>query len=327
MNRPPTEFTPVAPDALSPFVQTVFERVGVPTEKAQFLTCCLVDNDLRGVFSHGTRQVTAYVRHFKQGELTPDAEITVTNESPTTLIVDGGGGLGYYPAHELTTRLIPKAQEMGIAVGISRNHGHFGAAGIYARLPLASDLFCYVTSGHQLYLSTEQVFLAAAGGSPMAFALPTGEEPPFVLDFGAMHDLYVDKERIERLVELAPSAVFRSFGLGAVCQALGGFLCGVPLEEARAERVWPGANQGSFIVVVDLNRFMPIEKFKAEMDAYSRQVQAMQPLSGQDRATLAGTLEWERERRYAREGIPIGPQHAEGLQRLAAEFGLESPFR
>ncbi len=325
MNRPPDDFTPLSADTMRRFIQTVFEAAGVPTDKAQFLTQCLVENDLRGVFSHGTRQATAYVRHFTQGELNPAPQVTVLDESPTTLIVDGDGGLGYYPADELATRLIPKAQQMGIAAGTTRNHGHIGAAGIYARLPLASDLFCYVTSGHQLHLSPDSNFLGAAGGSPMAFGLPTAEEPPFVLDFGAMHDLYAGSDHLEKMLELAPSTVFRSFGLGCVCQALGGFLCGVPVDPARAQREWRGANQGSFMIVVDLNRFMPIDTFKAEMDTYSRQIRQMKPAPGYDRAMLAGTLEWEREKRFTEQGIPVSPRHAEALKSLAAQFELEPP--
>src|SRR5207244_2204288 len=125
-----------------------------------------------------TRQTRDYVRHFVQKELNPDPEVRVVEESPATLIVDGGSGLGYYPAQTLVTNLIPKAQELGIACGVTRNHGHIGAAGIYARLPLEKDLFCYVTSGHQLNLASGGNFLQAAGGSPMAFGLPTAEEPP-----------------------------------------------------------------------------------------------------------------------------------------------------
>jgi LDH2 family malate/lactate/ureidoglycolate dehydrogenase len=127
------------------------------------------------------------------------------------------------------------------------------------------------------------------------------------------------------LVEMAPSTVFRSFGLGCVCQALGGFLCGVPVDPDRANREWRGANQGSFMIVVDLNRFMPIDEFKSEMDSYSRRIQEMRPPPGYDRAMLAGTLESEREERFAREGIPISPRHAEALRRLATQCGLESP--
>jgi len=325
MNRPPAEFTPVPAQSMRDFVRTVFEHTGVPTDKAAFLSECLVANDLRGVFSHGTRQTVAYVNHFRKGELTPAPEVTIVDEGPTTLIVDGGGGLGYYPAHLLTTRLVPKAQEMGIAVGITRNHGHFGAAGIYARLPLQQNLFCYVTSGHQLHLVPGGNILNAAGGSPMAFGLPTLEEPPFVLDFGAMHDLYAGSDHVDQIIAMAPSTIFRSFGLGCVCQALGGFLCGVPVDPARAQRTWPGATQGSFVIVVDLNRFMPIAQFQAEMDAYARAVRQMKPLPGYDQALLAGALEWERARKYAEEGVPVGPQHAQALQRLAAECNLAAP--
>jgi LDH2 family malate/lactate/ureidoglycolate dehydrogenase len=326
MNRPPAQFSLVPADVMRDFVCAVFEHADVPTDKAAFLTECLVANDLRGVFSHGTRQAAAYVRHFRNGELTPDPEIWVISETPATLILDGGGGLGYYPAHQLTTLLIPKAQELGIAVGVTRNHGHFGAAGIYARLPLAHDLFCYVTSGHQLHLMPERSLLEAAGGSPMAFGLPTAEEPPFVLDFGAMHDVYVGSPYLDEIIEMAPGTVFRSFGLGCVCQALGGFLCGVPVDPERAQRTWPGANQGSFIIVVDLNRFLPIAQFKAEMDEYARRIRQMQPLKGFDRAVLAGAIEWENERQRAVEGIPVGTQHAAILQSLAAEANLPSPI-
>ena len=127
MNRPPTEFTLVNAEILRSFVSSVFEKAGAPAEKADFLANCLVDNDLRGVFSHGTRQVIAYVTHFRNGHLTPNPDVKVINESPTTLVLDGDGGLGYYASYQLTKMLVPKAKEMGIAAGITRNHGHFGA--------------------------------------------------------------------------------------------------------------------------------------------------------------------------------------------------------
>jgi LDH2 family malate/lactate/ureidoglycolate dehydrogenase len=257
--------------------------------------------------------------------LTPAPEVRVTAESPTTVTVDGGGGLGYFPAHRAATLLGAKALEMGVAVALTRNHGHIGAAGIYSRIPLAHGLFCYVTSGHQLDLQPGQTVLNAAGGSPMSFALPTAEEPPFVLDFGAMHDLYAGSPHVDRIIELAPGTVFRSIGLGAVCQALGGFLAGVPVDPQRAQREWEGANQGSFMIAVDLARFGPLDGFKREMDEYARAVRQMAPLAGFDQAVLAGGLEWEREQRYAVEGIPVGPRHAETLRTLAADFGLTAP--
>jgi LDH2 family malate/lactate/ureidoglycolate dehydrogenase len=325
MNLPPKEFTPIPAPALRSFVSAVFARAGVPDEQADFLADLLVTNDLRGVFSHGTQQVPAYVGHFREGRLTPAPEPRVVSETPTSLIVDGDGGLGYFPAHLAARLLGPKALEMGIAVALTKNHGHIGAAGIYPRLLLEQDLFGYITSGHQLHLQPGGTLLSAAGGSPMAFAIPTGEEPPFVLDFGAMHDLYERSPHVNAIATLAPSVVFRSIGLGAVCQALGGFLAGVPVDPERAQRRWAGANQGSFQIAVDLRLFGSLDAFKREMDEYARKVRQLQPLPGFDRAMLAGTPEWERERQYAMEGIPVSPRHAEALRKLAAEADLVSP--
>lgn len=326
MNRPPTDFVRVAPDALAELVRALFQQAGMGAAHAAWITDCLVNNDLRGVVSHGTRQVTAYVDHFRAGRLTPTPEVVVTDESPTTLTVDGGGGLGYFPAQEAAVRLGPKALEMGVAVALTRNHGHIGAAGLYSRIPLEHGLFCYVTSGHQLELKKEDSILTAAGGSPMSFALPTGEEPPFVLDFGAMHDLYAGSTHVREIIEMAPGTVFRSIGLGAVCQALGGFLAGVPVDPARARRQWEGANQGSLMIAVDLSRFMPLEQFRREMDEYSRRVREMQPLPGYDQALLAGGLEYQREQEYREVGIPLSPRHAQALGRLADDYGLTVPF-
>ncbi len=326
MNRPPDSFTSLHPGPLREFVAAVFQAVGMSAERSALLAGLLTTNDLRGVFSHGTRQTRAYVSHFKKGELTPTPEVRVVQETPSTLLVDGGGGLGYFPAHHAATWLGPAAKRQGIACAVTRNHGHFGAAGIYSRIPLQHGLFAYVTSGHQLHLQPGQTVLTAGGGSPHSFALPTGDEPPFVLDFGAMHDMYPGSAHVDTIAQLAPGSVFRSIGMGGVCQALGGFLAGVPADPARARREWSGANQGSFMVAVDLNLFLPIEQFRTEMDEYSRQVRQLAPLVGFDQAVLAGGMEFQREQEFAKKGIPISPQHEELLRGLAAEFGLAAPL-
>lgn len=325
MNRPPAEYQSVPAEALGRFVADVFAAAGMPAEQAAFLSDLLVTNDLRGVFSHGTRQATAYVGHFREGRLTPTPTITTVQETPATLVLDGGGGLGYFPCHEAATRLSAKAKAVGVAVATTRNHGHFGAAGIYARIPLARDLFCFVTSGHQLHLQPGDFVMKAAGGSPMAFALPTGEEPPFVLDFGASHDLYLGADAMRAIMELAPGAVIRSFGLGCACQALGGLLCGVPLEPERAGREWKGANQGSLMIAVDIAALFPLEQFHREMDDYARRVRQMAPLPGLEAARLPGGVEWERERQFRRDGIPVSREHAQALEKLAEAYRLPCP--
>jgi LDH2 family malate/lactate/ureidoglycolate dehydrogenase len=326
MNQPPERYITVPAATLRPFVAALFRAVALPDDHAAFLADLLVTNDLRGVFSHGTRQVSAYIDHFRTGRLNPVPHVRRPSDSGATAVFDGDGGLGYFPAHAAALWATERAKESGIAAALTRDHGHFGAAGIYARIALAHDLFAYVTSGHQLHLQPGQPLLTAGGGSPMAFALPTHEEPPFVLDFGVMHDLYPGSEHVDAMVRLAPGVALRALGLGAVCQSLGGFLAGIPVDPARASRNWSGANQGSLIIALDLARFGSLDAFKAEMDAYARAVRTLTPLPGFSQAALAGTPEWEREREYAQHGIPIAPEHAEALRAVAESLGIVAPF-
>jgi L-2-hydroxycarboxylate dehydrogenase (NAD+) len=327
LNRVPEDAILVPAEALRELVQALSEGGGAGEEQAALLADLLVRNDLRGVFSHGSRQIATYARLLRDGVLNPRPQVRTLNESPATLLLDGDAGLGYFACWEMAPRLVAKAREIGVAVGITRHHGHFGAAGLYTRLAAEAGLIGYDTSGHQLLLQPGQGQIQAAGGSPMSFAIPAGDEPPLVLDFGAIHDLYnISEERQRDMLEHLPSTLYRSFGLGTVCQVLGGFLAGVPVDEARAVRAYPGANQGALFVFIDPARFIDPATFRHQLDEYHRIVGQLVPFAGTERATLPGRLEWEHERRWATEGVPVGTRHREELTAVAAEFGVPVPW-
>ena len=85
-------------------------------------------------------------------------------------------------------------------------------------------------------------------------------------------------------------------------------------------------NQGSFILAIDIAAFADRETFERQMDEFVEAVSHLEPFPGQDRALLPGTLEWEREREWTREGIPVGPQHQTALEDAAREFMLAPPL-
>lgn len=326
MNVPPSDFIRVPHQQLQAFVMAASQAVGMPDDKAELLAQLLTDNDLRGVFSHGTVQIAAYARLMRNGMLNNRPYVHTSQETPSSLVVDGDGGLGYFPAYAGTKAMIEKAKAQGIAILQTRNHGHFGAAGIYSRLTLPHDLLTFVTSGHQLHLHIGDAIYAAAGGSPMSFSVPAGREESVVLDFGAVHDLYADSPHRAEIAQLAPGTVFRSIGMGAICQAWGGFLAGVPLDPGRAQRVWSGANQGSLVIAFRIDLFLPPTQFKAEIDDYVRAVRKLQPLKGFDESYLPGGVEAARAAEYGQLGVPVGPQHRQRLDELAAELGIATPW-
>ena len=326
MNVPPKDAIRVAPDRLRMCVADIMRAAGMASKDADLLADLLVLNDLRGVFSHGTERIVAYVQQLREGEINPCPEVRQVAESSTTLVFDGDGGLGYFPAYRAAHAIVEKCREHGMAMVMTRNHGHIGAAGLYPRIPAAEKLICYCTSGHQLHLDPSESIMRAAGGSPMSFAIPAGEEPPLVLDFGTMHDLYGGVERVRPLFEMAPGLVFRGIGLGAVCQALGGLLAGIPASPERALRRFPGANQGALLIAFEVEQFLPLGDFLREMDAYIRGARRMKPMPGYARADLPGGPEAEREREWTKSGIPVGDGHREILEGLGGELGVEVVF-
>ena len=326
MNIPPESSVQVPAESLQEFASRLGQAAGLPPERAALLAQLLTANDLRGVFSHGTQQLATYARLVRDGVLNRAPHPRVVRETPSSLLVDGDGGLGYFAAHEGTARLVEKVATSDIAVLVTRNHGHFGAAGVYSRMTLEHDLLCFVTSGHQLQLAAGDPVYSAAGGSPMSFSAPTDREAPLVLDFGAMHDLYADSPHRDEIAGLAPGLVHRAIGLGAVCQAWGGFLAGVPLDPDRAGRSFSGANQGSMVIALKIDLFLPAEQFKAEMDAYVRAVRGLTPLAPGQSSYLPGGIEADRERSFRADGIPVGEEHRAQLEAVAAEFGVTVPW-
>lgn len=325
MNRPPETFLRVAAERLLDFTEAAGRSAGLPADKAKQLARLLTDNDCRGVFSHGTRGMLRYARLLRDRQVNPEPQVAVVTETPTSALLDGDGGLGYFPAVAATEKVIEKAAQVGMAAGVSRNHNHFGAAGIYTRMMLEHDLICYSTSGHQLDLKPGEPLIRSGGGSPMSFAAPTATEPPLVLDFGAIHGLYREENR-RLFAERAPNLVLRTIGMGQICQSWGGLLAGLTIDPAKRQWTWPEANQGALVLAFRIDLFADPAVFKAEMDEYVRAVRELEPQQGYDASHMPGGIEAEREAAWRVEGVPVGERHQQRLQELADEFGLTPPW-
>ena len=323
MNMPPETFIRVPHGAMETFVAGVASSAGLDDEKAGLLARLLTENDLRGTFSHGTQSIARYARAMRDGAVNASPVVRVVRETPVSLLIDGDGGLGYFPAYEGTLRAIEKAKSQGMAVMVTRNHGHIGAAGIYTRMTLEHDLLTMITGGSQMDLQPGQPVYAPAVGSPSSFSAPAGEEAPFVLDFGALYDLRTSAHYAE-VAEWLPGTVFRSIGLGVVSKVWGGLLAGLPADKARSSPEVSGS--ASVLITFQIGLFTDPAQFKREMDEFVRRVGMLAPLEGFERSQLAGGPESERERLYRVEGIPVGPAHQRGLEGVAEEFGIAMPW-
>ena len=99
MNVIPDEFIRVMPDALRGFISEAFQKAGTSEEDAAHMARLLVLTDLRGVFSHGTRQTPGYVDMMLEGKVNPRPTVRCVDESPTTAVYDGDGGMGHFASY------------------------------------------------------------------------------------------------------------------------------------------------------------------------------------------------------------------------------------
>ena len=60
MNNPPKDYVRVQVKHLHQFVVDAATTAGLSEERSRQLAGWLTDNDLRGVFSHGTQQIATY---------------------------------------------------------------------------------------------------------------------------------------------------------------------------------------------------------------------------------------------------------------------------
>ena len=321
-NIPPLKGIRVPSSVLSQFIVDMFTEVGTSRGHAERMADLLVQTDLRGVHSHGSHKIIDYINMMREGRVNISPEVTVVSETPTTRVYDGDGGLGHFPCYEGTLWAIEKAKQYGTAAITTRNHFHFGGAGKYTRMAIAEDCFAVAVSSHRSEMSRDSLIKSVNCTSPISVAFPSGEQPPLVVDMGA-HMLPWDEALFERM----PFAFFKELGIGAMNRVFGGLLAGIYLPQfVPPESKWE-SNQGAFITVYDVKCFMPVDQFKSEVDRFIKEARAMKPFPGFENAELPGGLEWQRERDYARDGIPISQVHKEGLESLAQEVGVASPFK
>ena len=318
-NHSPEHGIRVPFDELKKRVVALLEAAGMRAADAELLAQILTRNNQRCLYSHGTGQISHYLERIREGAVNPRPDVTVTDEAAASLVMDGDGGLGYFPCYHGTRKLIDKAKAGGIAALTTSNHHHVGAAGNYTRLAIEQDCIGICCSSYRARLKPDAMIYDIVDTSPLSIALPAGDQPPLVTDMGGRL-LHFQGELFERL----PTTYFKVMALTSAVKALAAVFPGV-FKKALEDTPWQ-PNQAAFIAVVDVAHFTPIDEFKADMDQFIAEARQAQPLPGMEKAELAGGNEWAWEKENEVKGIPMADQHVESLISEAETLGVSMSF-
>ena len=335
MNRPPESFVLVQEERLLAYAVACFEQVGLDHDHAATISRFLVNSDLRGVRSHGTRAVNHYCLALEQGRLNVNADIRQVHETPTAVVIDGDGSLGYLPMVKATETAIAKAKQVGIGMGLVRYIGHYGSAGHYARMCIEQGCIGFSVQGHRDQGRwgndgggpNPDKHLGYFGNPPICFAIPAGEEPPVVLD--AATCILADYQRgpeYEALFSMIPAAFFKSIGYGAIAGLMGGALTGFTLSDETRSK-YAAARQAGMILAIDVGSVVPEDVFRAETDRMARDIrETYTPMPGTDRSLLPGAIEAERFALHRANGIRYGEMEQTAARSACERLGVPLPW-
>lgn len=351
-------------DSLKKFVIEVFKKLDVPEKDAEITADVLILSDRRGIDSHGVARLSRYVNGIKNGEIKTKPNIKIVNETPATAVIDGDAGLGQVVGYFAMNHCIKKAKEYGISFVAVRNSNHYGIAGYYALMALKEDLIgISMTNSAPLVVPTFGSEIVV-GTNPIAVAIPSGEEKPFVFD-GATSTAPRGKievyERLGKKLPLSwatdedgmPTTDAKRVLDNLLTRKGGGLL---PLGGADEEE---GGHKGyGFSVLIDIfsgvlsgglygpllykeknappgvchffgamkiDAFIPKEKFKSSMDDYIRILKNSKKAKGKDRIFVAGEKEFENEEKY-KEEVPLYYKVVENLRSIGNSLGVKIDF-
>jgi L-2-hydroxycarboxylate dehydrogenase (NAD+) len=350
----------ISPEAkLKRFVAQALEMVGVAASDARTVADVLVAADLRGIESHGVARLEShYIGRIREGTLNPSATVSVVRETPTSLVLDAGNGLGHPAAKRAMLAVIEKARRSGAAFGTVNNSNHFGIAGYYAMLALEGDMIGIASTNSVRYGAPTNGKDIMLGTNPWAYAIPAQNEPPFVLDFATTTVPRGKLEVYERKNKrLAPGWAIDASGnetvspaeaLGGALLPLGGFgtdngghkgyglgllvdiMCAVLAGGAFGDEL-PMPNSppepgkiSHFVGAIKIDGFRDVAGFKADMDTELRAFKDSDKAPGFERIYVAGEIEHERTLANRRDGVPVHSVVWGGLEKMAAGLGL--PF-
>jgi LDH2 family malate/lactate/ureidoglycolate dehydrogenase len=253
--------------------------------------------------------------------------------------------------------VIAKAQEHGAAFGAVRNSNHYGIAGYYAMMALGHDMIGMSSTNSVKYAAATFGREVVLGTNPLAFAVPAGNEPAFVLDFATTTipkgKLEVHKRKKKRLEPgwaidtqgnmtedpdealrgaLLPLGGFgteggghKGYGMGLLADILCGVLSGGAFGPTLpfADETKEGAISHWF-GAFRIDAFRDVAEFKADMDAELRYFKESSAARGAQRIQVAGEPELMKTAYHREYGIPVHSKVWDSLTRLAGE--LQIPF-
>ena len=349
MNATPIHVTA---DSLEEFVTEIFEKAGCNCNDARIIGSCLVLTNLWGIDSHGVLRVAKYLDRLRTGGMNATPSIQSRKSAAGLEVLDADNGSGYIAATAAMRRAIELAKESNIAAVSIINSNHCGATALYARMAIEYGMIGIAMSNVAPNMVMTGGSKPITGNNPIAVAVPTFGEFPFVLDISlsavAGGKLLVAAKNGEEIPLgwatdkegrpttdpqagfegfLMPLGGHKGFGLSLLVDILCGVITGGSFQhELKSMYRYPKdpSNTAHLMIVINPLVLMTKQQLQERMHDFVTTLKASPMWSPDDEMLLPGEIEYRKERERRQGGIPLPRQLFDDLKKLGTEMELDA---
>jgi LDH2 family malate/lactate/ureidoglycolate dehydrogenase len=351
----PDKTVNVSAESLETFVTEVFSKVGCDESGARDMASCLVQTNLWGIDSHGVLRVSKYLDRLRSGGMNGSPRLSTLKADMGLEVLDADNGSGYVAGKAAMTRAIELASEQAIAaVGII-NSNHCGATSLYARMAIEHDMIGIAMSNVAPNMVMTGGSSPITGNNPIAVAVPTFSDFPFVLDISlsavAGGKLLVAAKNGEEIPLgwatdsdgrpttdpkvgfdgfLLPVGGHKGFGLSLLVDILCGLITGGSFQhQLKSMYRYPNdpSNTAHLMIVINPMVIIGKEQMKERMADFTSTIKASPMWDPNDEMLLPGELEFRKEQERRRDGIPIPIRLYEELATIGTELELNAALQ
>ncbi|WP_425392527.1 Ldh family oxidoreductase [Ekhidna sp.] len=354
-------------EELRQFAKNIFIKIGCPEDEAKQAADVLVSADLRGVDSHGVARLSGYIRLHEKERLNSTPDIKIVHETPSTAVVDGDLGLGLVVGPHAMKIAIEKAKNVGSGWVSVKNSNHYGIAGYHAMMALEADCIGISLTNASPLVSPTFSKERLLGTNPISIAIPTKNQPPFVLDMATTTAANGKLEVLQRKGQDAPEGWLqdkeghittdakglmkggsmrplggdrehgshKGYALGAVVDILSAVLSGAnygPWVPPFVAFIDPAPNPvgeglGHFFGAMRIDAFRDGEEFKSHMDNWIERFRASETVNPEEKVLIPGDPEREMTADRLKNGIDLLDPVVEDLNELGEKLGVSLPLK
>ncbi len=336
----------ISREKLKEYAMSIFVAAKTQDGIADLVSELLVRANLSGVDSHGVIRIPEYLRRVESGNVNPNAKPTIVRETKATATINANFGFGQVGAMKAMEVAISKAKRYGIGSVTVRNCNHTGRIAEYSALAAEEDMVgIFLVKGFPSIVAPWGGRARVLGTSPLSFAIPAGEEKPIIADFATSTSsegkIRVKMARGEKVPAgwildsegrpstdasalyrggmILPFGEFKGYALNLLVEALSGALSGGGISDD-----FIGQN-GIFAQAINIEFFVPVKEFKANMDKLIRRIRNTPPAEGFKQVLLPGEPEFMEMEMRLKKGIPIEEKTWTDITEVGQRYGIRNP--